>query len=185
MDMLMLLLWWRLWLLLLGVVLLRRAVAVWRLVMAVVTVMAAEMRLELREGGTLFATLADLALRHLRNSHEPAVVSAVVEQQLLVGMDFCGCAEEQFTVGRICHQILLFMCPRLADKHHPVAFVLIRRHNVELQHVVVVHLPYLRCVLFWPVGKIHTTTMLAHHWSKTGPWWNHVSCKNAEGFVGH
>lgn len=50
----MVLLWW--------------AVAVWRLVMAVVTVMAAKMRLELREGGALFATLADLALRHLRNT---------------------------------------------------------------------------------------------------------------------
>ena len=36
--------------------------------MAVVTVMAAEMRLELREGGALFATLADLTLRHLRNT---------------------------------------------------------------------------------------------------------------------
>lgn len=36
--------------------------------MAVVTVMAAKMRLELREGGALFATLADLALRHLRNT---------------------------------------------------------------------------------------------------------------------
>lgn len=36
--------------------------------MAMVTVMAAEVRLELREGGALFATLADLTLRHLRNT---------------------------------------------------------------------------------------------------------------------
>lgn len=36
--------------------------------MAVVTVMAAKVRLELREGGAFFATLADLALRHLRNT---------------------------------------------------------------------------------------------------------------------
>lgn len=36
--------------------------------MAVVAVMAAKMRLELREGRALFATLADLALRHLRNT---------------------------------------------------------------------------------------------------------------------
>ena len=61
---LLLLLWL---LLLLRVVLLRWTVAVWRLVMAVVTVMAAKVRLELREGA-FFATLADLALRHLRNT---------------------------------------------------------------------------------------------------------------------
>lgn len=36
--------------------------------MAMVTVMAAEVRLELREGGALFATLADLTLGHLRNT---------------------------------------------------------------------------------------------------------------------
>lgn len=36
--------------------------------MAVVTAMAVEMRLQLREGGTLFATLADLAVRDLRNT---------------------------------------------------------------------------------------------------------------------
>lgn len=36
--------------------------------MAVVTVMAAKMRLELRERGALFATMADLVLRHLRNT---------------------------------------------------------------------------------------------------------------------
>lgn len=53
-----------LWLMLLqGVVLLRRAVAVWRLVMAVVTVMAVQMGLELGKGGALFAALAHLTLR--------------------------------------------------------------------------------------------------------------------------
>lgn len=36
--------------------------------MTMVTVMAAKMRLELREGGALFATLAELSLRHLRNT---------------------------------------------------------------------------------------------------------------------
>lgn len=102
--------------------------------MAVVTVMAIKVRLELRKGGALFATMADLALRHLRNAcgdrmdntavnnnkqkiisvmdqssrephltHHPAVVSAVVEEQLLVRVDLCGCTEEQFTVGRVCH----------------------------------------------------------------------------------
>lgn len=64
---LLLLLWWLL-LLLPRVVLLRWAVAVWRLVMAVVTVMAAKMRLELREGRALFATLAELTIGHLRNT---------------------------------------------------------------------------------------------------------------------
>lgn len=44
------------------------AVAVWRLVMAVAAVMAVEMRLELREGRALLATLADLPLRQLRNT---------------------------------------------------------------------------------------------------------------------
>lgn len=46
-----------LWLLLLNVVLLRWAVAVRRLVVAVVAVDAANMRLEIRETGALFATL--------------------------------------------------------------------------------------------------------------------------------
>lgn len=36
--------------------------------MAVVAVMAAEMSLELGEGGALFATLADLALGQLRDT---------------------------------------------------------------------------------------------------------------------
>lgn len=65
---LLLLLWLLLLLLLLRVVLLRWAVAVRRLVMAVVTVMAAKMRLELREGGALFATLAELTLGHMRST---------------------------------------------------------------------------------------------------------------------
>lgn len=64
---LLLLLLWRL-LLLPRVILLRWAVAMWRLVMAVVTVVAAKMRLELRKGRALFATLAELTLRHLRNT---------------------------------------------------------------------------------------------------------------------
>lgn len=38
--------------------------------MAVVTIMAVKMRLELREGGALFATLADLAFGYLRNTYE-------------------------------------------------------------------------------------------------------------------
>lgn len=59
---------WLLLLLMLRVLLRRGAVAVWRLVMAVVTVMAVKMRLELREGGALFATVAELILRHLRNT---------------------------------------------------------------------------------------------------------------------
>ena len=59
---------WLLLLLMLRVVLRRGAVAVWGLVMAVVTVMAVKMRLELREGGTLFATVAELTLRHLWNT---------------------------------------------------------------------------------------------------------------------
>lgn len=109
--------------------------------MAVVTVMAAKMRLELREGGALFATLADLALGHLRDTHQPAVVSAVVEEQLLVRVDLCGCTKEQFTVGRVRHQVLLLTGPCFADKHHPVALVLICCHDVEFQHTVVVHLP--------------------------------------------
>lgn len=65
--MLLLLLWLLLLLLLLRVVLLWWAVAVWRLVMAVVTVMAANMRLEIRERGALFATLTELTFRHLWN----------------------------------------------------------------------------------------------------------------------
>lgn len=141
MLLLLLLLLLLLQLLLLRVVLLRWAVAVWRLVMAVVAVMAAKVRLELGEGGALFATLADLALWHLRNTcgdtkdgltvnikqwitgiitfkiicqltHQPAVVSAVVEEQLLVRVDLCGCAEEQFTVGRVSHQVLLLTAPK-------------------------------------------------------------------------
>lgn len=54
-------------LLLLRVVLLWRAVVVWRLVMAVVTVMAANMRLEIRERRALFATLTELTFRQLWN----------------------------------------------------------------------------------------------------------------------
>lgn len=54
-------------LLLLRVVLLWRAVGVWRLVMAVVTVMAANMRLEIRERRALFATLTELTFRQLWN----------------------------------------------------------------------------------------------------------------------
>lgn len=42
--------------------------------MAVIAVMAAKMRLELRGGGALFATLADLALRHLRNTCRDIIV---------------------------------------------------------------------------------------------------------------
>lgn len=64
---LLLLLWLMLLLLLLRVVLLWWAVAVWRLVMAVVTVMAANMSLEVRERGALFATLTELTFRHLWN----------------------------------------------------------------------------------------------------------------------
>ena len=36
--------------------------------MVVVAVMAANMRLEIRERGALFATLTELTFRHLRNS---------------------------------------------------------------------------------------------------------------------
>lgn len=65
---LLLLLWLMLLLLLLlRVVLLWRAVGVWRLVMAVVTVMAANMRLEIRERRALFATLTELTFRQLWN----------------------------------------------------------------------------------------------------------------------
>ena len=42
--------------------------------MAVVAIMAGKMRLEFREGGALFATLADLALRHLRNTCRDIIV---------------------------------------------------------------------------------------------------------------
>lgn len=102
----------------------------------------------------------------------------------------------------------LELIPRFADKHHPVALVLICGHDVEFQHIVVVHLkwtdgfmylewflhwlwqpkiqpnhytdlPYLWCVLFWPVREIYIATMLAHHWSKAGPWGNDVPCKNS------
>lgn len=38
-------------------------------------------------------------------THQPAVVSAVIEEQLLVRVDLCGCTEEQFTVGRVRHQV--------------------------------------------------------------------------------
>lgn len=100
--------------------------------MAVVTVMAAKMRLKVREGGALFATLADLTLGYLCNTHQSAVVSAVIEEQLLVRVDLSGCAEEEFTVSRVRHQILLFMCPSFADEHHPIAFVLICCHDAEL-----------------------------------------------------
>lgn len=65
--MLLLLLLCMLLLLLLRVVLLWRAVGVWRLVMAVVTVMAANMRLEIRERRALFATLTELTFRQLWN----------------------------------------------------------------------------------------------------------------------
>lgn len=41
-------------------------------------------------------------------THKSAVVSAVIEEQLLVWMDLRGCTEEQFTIGRIRHQVLLF-----------------------------------------------------------------------------
>lgn len=102
--------------------------------------MAVKMRLELREGGALFTTLADLTLRHLGNTHQPAVVPAVVEEQLLVQVDFCGCTEEQFTIGSVRHQVLLLTGPCFADKHHPVALVLICCHDVEFQHIVVIHL---------------------------------------------
>lgn len=44
-------------------------------------------------------------------THHPAVVSTVVEQQLLLRVDLCGRAEEEFTVGGIRHQILLFVGP--------------------------------------------------------------------------
>lgn len=57
-------------LLLLRVLLLRWTVAVWRLVMAVVTVMTIKVRLELRERGALFAAMADLSLGDLRNTCE-------------------------------------------------------------------------------------------------------------------
>lgn len=45
--------------------------------------------------------------------------------------------------------ILLQLCviPCFADKHHPVALVLIRCHNVEFQHIVVVHLKE-KCFLY-------------------------------------
>lgn len=64
---LMLLLLCMLLLLLLRVVLLWRAVGVWRLVMAVATVMATNMRLEIRERRALFATLTELTFRQLWN----------------------------------------------------------------------------------------------------------------------
>lgn len=64
-------------LLLLSVVLLRRAVAVWRLVAAVAAAVAAELRLELRVGRALFATLAELAFRNMRKTC--AATQTVVE----------------------------------------------------------------------------------------------------------
>lgn len=64
----LLLLRWQWLLLLLRVVLLGWAVAMWRLVMAVVTVMAANVRLEIRERGAFFATLTELTFRHLWNT---------------------------------------------------------------------------------------------------------------------
>ncbi len=45
-------------------------------------------------------------------THQPAVVSAVVEEQLLVRVDLCSCTEEQFTVGRVRHQVLLLAGPK-------------------------------------------------------------------------
>lgn len=112
--------------------------------MAVAAVMAVEMRLELREGRALLATLADLPLRHLRNTcgdrrvlhithvrgegtsksqppicrltHHPAVVSAIIKEQLLVWVDLCGCTEEQFTIGRVRHQVLLLTSPKYSQQ---------------------------------------------------------------------
>lgn len=45
-------------------------------------------------------------------THQPAVVSAVVEEQLLVRVDLCGSTEEQFPVSRVCHQVLLLTGPK-------------------------------------------------------------------------
>lgn len=81
-------------------------------------------------------------------------------------MDLSGSTEEQFPIGRVCHQVLLLTCPEqtahntdigytekqknstfdtiiipcFADKHHPVALILVRCHDVEFQYIVVVHL---------------------------------------------
>lgn len=44
-------------------------------------------------------------------THQPAVISAIVEEQLLVRVDLCCGTEEQFPVGRVCHQVLLLTGP--------------------------------------------------------------------------
>ena len=53
----------------------------------------------------------DQLSRELYLTHQPAVVSAVVEEQLLVWVDLCGCTEEQFTIGGVRHQVLLVTGP--------------------------------------------------------------------------
>ena len=36
-------------------------------------------------------------------THQPAVISAVIEEQLLVRVDLCGGTEEEFPIGRVSH----------------------------------------------------------------------------------
>lgn len=100
-------------------------------------------------------------------THQPTVVSAVVEEQLLFWVDLCGGTEKQLPIGRVRYKVLFLTGPKkivlqyivytaihremyenfyvviipcFADEHHPVAFIFVCCHNVEFQHVVVIHL---------------------------------------------
>lgn len=44
-------------------------------------------------------------------TQQPAVVPAVVEEQLLIRVDLCRGTEEQLPVGRVGHQVLLLVGP--------------------------------------------------------------------------
>lgn len=56
-----------------------------------------------------------LIIGHL--THKPAVVPAVIKEQLLVRVNLCGCTEEQFTIGRVRHQVLLFTGTKYTNTH--------------------------------------------------------------------
>lgn len=44
-------------------------------------------------------------------TQQPAVVPAVVEEQLLIWVDLCSRTEEQFPIGGVGYQVLFLMGP--------------------------------------------------------------------------
>lgn len=44
-------------------------------------------------------------------TQQPAVVPAVIEEQLLIRVDLCRGTEEQLPVGRVGHKVLLLVGP--------------------------------------------------------------------------